>query len=76
MKLTGKTQVQVDEEALNKKILNKRNERNTLLQECDWTQTIDAPVDQAAWAIYRQALRDITEAEGWPEVEFPIKPIN
>ena len=37
-----------------------RSERNKRLADCDWTQLPDAPVDQAAWAIYRQALRDIT----------------
>jgi hypothetical protein len=37
-----------------------RAERNKLLADCDWTQLPDAPVDAAAWAVYRQALRDIT----------------
>ena len=36
-----------------------KNHRNILLQSSDWTQVPDAPVDQAAWAIYRQALRDL-----------------
>ena len=36
-----------------------RNRRNQLLSACDWTQTADAPVDRAAWAAYRQALRDL-----------------
>lgn len=38
-----------------------RSRRNTLLSDCDWTQVSDAPVDQAAWAAYRQALRDLPE---------------
>ena len=38
-----------------------RTERNHRLMMCDWTQLPDAPVDAAAWAIYRQALRDITD---------------
>lgn len=36
-----------------------RNMRNEALQACDWTQMPDAPVDQAAWAAYRQQLRDL-----------------
>ena len=38
-----------------------RKERNKLLVESDWTQVIDAAVDQLAWATYRQALRDLPE---------------
>ena len=34
-------------------------ERNNRLSACDWTQLPDAPVDQAAWSKYRQALRDL-----------------
>ena len=49
-----------------------RVERNKLLVESDWTQLPDAPVDAAAWATYRQALRDITAEANpfaivWPE---------
>ena len=52
-----------------------RNKRNKLLAECDWTQLPDAPVDQTAWAAYRQALRDITDQEGFPaNVTWPVKP--
>lgn len=36
-----------------------RIERNMRLAQCDWTQVSDAPVDQAAWRTYRQALRDL-----------------
>lgn len=38
-----------------------RAERDRLLVNCDWTQVPDAPVDQAAWAVYRQALRDLPD---------------
>lgn len=49
-----------------------RAERNKLLVESDWTQLPDAPVDAAAWATYRQALRDVTNQANpfaivWPE---------
>ena len=33
--------------------------RNAQLARTDWTQVADAPVDAAAWATYRQALRDL-----------------
>lgn len=36
-----------------------RSRRQSLLQESDWTQVADAPVDRFAWAGYRQALRDL-----------------
>ena len=33
--------------------------RNYELARTDWTQVADAPVDAEAWAVYRQALRDL-----------------
>jgi len=52
-----------------------RTQRNKLLKESDWTQVADAPVDKAAWATYRQALRDITEQDGFPNnINWPTKP--
>lgn len=52
-----------------------RAERNSLLTATDWTQVADAPVDKAAWATYRQALRDITGQDGFPwSVEWPTQP--
>lgn len=36
-----------------------RYERTVALQSSDWAQVSDAPVDQSAWADYRQALRDL-----------------
>ena len=38
-----------------------RTQRNQILKDSDWTQLSDSPVDKAAWALYRQALRDITQ---------------
>lgn len=36
-----------------------RIQRDAILANCDWTHLTDAVVpDQAAWATYRQALRD------------------
>lgn len=47
-----------------------RIERDRLLKESDWTQLPDAPVDQARWAIYRQALRDLDMTNP----DWPVKP--
>jgi hypothetical protein len=52
-----------------------RAQRNTRLTASDWSQLPDAPVDQAAWAAYRQALRDIPSQAGFPwDVEWPVQP--
>lgn len=52
-----------------------RAERNAKLLLSDWTQVADAPVDKAAWAAYRQALRDITGQEGFPwAIIWPAQP--
>ena len=52
-----------------------RASRKTKLAESDWTQVADAPVDQAAWAAYRQALRDITTQAGFPwTITWPEQP--
>ena len=52
-----------------------RKQRNDLLADCDWTQLSDAPVNGQDWAIYRQALRDISNQTGFPlEVIFPKDP--
>jgi hypothetical protein len=52
-----------------------REKRDALLSACDWTQTLDAPVDRKAWAEYRQVLRDLPQQPGFPfVVEFPTKP--
>ena len=54
-----------------------RSERDALLSQSDWTQVSDAPVDAAAWATYRQALRDITDHVNFPyldDADWPTKP--
>lgn len=56
---------------------NVRSKRDSLLARSDWTQVIDAPVDQAAWAAYRQALRDIPSQQGFPyNITWPQEPSN
>lgn len=53
-------------------------QRNQLLRDTDWTQTLDAPIDKAsreALRVYRQALRDLPEQEGFPqEIIWPELP--
>jgi hypothetical protein len=52
-----------------------REQRNQKLKDTDWTQVADAPGDKAAWATYRQALRDITSQAGFPwTVNWPEQP--
>jgi hypothetical protein len=54
-----------------------RSTRNQLLSASDWTQVLDAPVNQEQWAAYRQALRDITLEIGFPQsVTWPETPNN
>ena len=49
--------------------------RNAQLAASDWTQTLDAPVDKAAWATYRQALRDLPAQGGTADAAvFPTQP--
>ena len=52
-----------------------RTSRGDKLKDSDWTQVADAPVDKAAWATYRQALRDVTQQSGFPwTIEWPTQP--
>jgi sugar lactone lactonase YvrE len=54
-----------------------RSKRTGLLAATDWTQIADAPTDAAAWAMYRQALRDVTDHVNFPYLEennWPVKP--
>lgn len=54
-----------------------RAKRDALLAESDWTQLPDAPVDAKAWAVYRQALRDLPENTTDPaDPVWPVNPIE
>jgi hypothetical protein len=56
-------------------VVNVRAKRNQLLADSDWTQLADSPVDKAAWAVYREALRSLPEQEGFPYlVQWPVSP--
>lgn len=55
--------------------------RKFMLDESDWSQTLDAPINdeqKAQWATYRQKLRDIPqeqEGDTHPnDVKFPVTP--
>lgn len=51
-----------------------RAERNAKLSSTDWTGMSDVTMS-AEMATYRQALRDITGQEGFPnEVTWPVEP--
>jgi len=55
-----------------------RDQRNSLIAASDWTQMPDSPLtaeQRAAWADYRQALRDIPELYDDPDsVVWPEEP--
>jgi hypothetical protein len=57
---------------------NLRAARNLRLTACDWTQLEDSPLDapgKAAWAAYRQDLRDLPEDTVDPEdITWPTEP--
>lgn len=64
--------------------LSIRNTRNSLLQQSDWTQVADAPLDNATkalWATYRQELRDmpatcadVDSLDSFFGIEWPTAP--
>jgi len=50
--------------------------RDQLLAATDWTQMPDVPqATKEKWAAYRQALRDVPQQAGFPNVvQWPTKP--
>ena len=48
--------------------------RNAQLARTDWTQVGDAPVNAAAWATYRQALRDLPATINLADPVLPDPP--
>ena len=47
--------------------------RNAELTATDWTQIADSTADKAAWATYRQALRDLPAQNADPKkIKFPV----
>ena len=49
-----------------------RAERDTLLAASDSMALADRITDE--WRVYRQSLRDLPAAEGFPDVAFPVAP--
>tara|TARA_R100000742_G_C4234382_1_gene55286 strand:+ start:175 stop:618 length:444 start_codon:yes stop_codon:yes gene_type:complete len=53
---------------------NQRTERNTKLAETDYLALSDVTMSDN-WKTYRQALRDLPQASGWPHTHtWPTKP--
>lgn len=69
--LTTEERTAVDEN----KAASVRSTRNGLLSASDWSQLPDSPVDASTWATYRQALRDLPTADGFPHnITWPTQP--
>ena len=72
------TRAEQEAEYLAKKVAEKeasvRSERDKKLAETDWMALSDVTMSDA-WKNYRQALRDVTAQEGFPDtVTWPTKP--
>ncbi len=66
---------EIEQEEVQFAMAQLRKTRNDLLAACDWTQAADAPVDRAAWAAYRQALRDLPANTADPrDPQWPSPP--
>jgi hypothetical protein len=51
-----------------------RSERDNLLSKTDWRASSDLTMSDE-WRTYRQALRDITSQEGFPnDITWPTEP--
>lgn len=75
--LPGETAVEQVPDVL-VRMLKARAKRNTLLRSTDWTQITDSALPtlvRTQWATYRQALRDLPSAPGFPDtVTWPQEP--
>ena len=67
--------------ALNQSLSDLREDRNKLLQECDWVELNNAPLTSSKkteWQTYRTKLRDITNGldtvDKVKAVTWPTKP--
>jgi len=59
-------------QSVERKSMELRLRRDSLLAQTDWTQANDSPLsesDQLKYRTYRQALRDLTTHENWPELQ-------
>jgi hypothetical protein len=72
----GMTDEEANEVILQAKWAQIRVIRNALLKECDWTQGRDVPASiYQPWAVYRDALRNLTTAATPEDVVFPTAPL-
>lgn len=76
--VTGADEEVIDNSLTDEAIITlAREQRDLLLQQSDWTQVPDAPVNATSWASYRQALRDVPTQSGFPNsVNWPTKPTD
>lgn len=54
-----------------------RDQRDSKLQACDWTQLPDVPLTEeqkAEWVTYRQQLRDVTNQPDPFNIVWPVAP--
>jgi len=60
--------------------ISKRDTRNQLLSDSDWTQMPDSPLAdeaKALWVTYRTSLRNLPDHADWPnlaDADWPTKP--
>ncbi len=74
---TERTRAELDADRVPIRSARARANRDKLLADTDWTQTLDAPVSaesKAALRAYRQELRDLPQNEDWPECIWPELP--
>ena len=76
VEVVDKTQEEIAADVANKSA-QLRAARDRALEACDWrairAYETNVAMDQE-WATYRQALRDLPDAEGWPNVDLPNDP--
>lgn len=75
----NQTMAWVDQRTIDQVWETVRNQRNILLQACDWTDTVSAqtrlaPEVLAQWQTYRQALRDVTKQTDPYNIVWPVPP--
>ena len=75
--LTAEEEAEFDAraEAFDLDLTHVRAQRNGMLSNSDWTQIADSPANAAAWATYRQSLRDVPQTYSRvSEVVWPTPP--
>lgn len=74
-KIIDKPENEVESMEIEQGWIDLRKMRLILLQQSDWTQIPDTPINATTWTSYRQQLRDITKDITDPrEVVWPTPP--